>query len=244
MKRLCLEFIILVGILSFGLTGCKRAPELHVTAAPPAVLEGGWLSASSPDGSVTLGIPPGWKAGVDTSAGSLSDMMSNIGGSNTDSQPISDPALNSQLQDMAQKMEQKDKEAEQKALAKLAEKGIVINAINGSKPIPGEERTHFYVKVFHSGGPISKEDAIDIEKNHFAFPPKPTNVQLPIGAALRFAADDSLRDGMTLHQISYVVVDGSDFYTLRFITEEDATAIQQIAEAVANTFRIKPMHKG
>jgi hypothetical protein len=45
---------------------------------------------------------------------------------------------------------------------------------------------------------------------------------------------------MTLHQISYVVVDGGDTYTLRFVTEEASEAIQGIADSVAGSLRIIP----
>jgi len=239
-KHFRLASAILVGALGIGLVGCHRGPELHVTAAAPAALDGGWTTASSSDNAVSVGIPPGWKAGVDTPGSGLADMASKLGGSSADGQPPADPAFNAQMQDMARQMDEKDKEAEAKALAGLAKKVIVINAINGSKPTPGEDRTHFYVKVSHGSGSISKDQAIDTEKNHYAYPPKPTEVKLPIGMALKFSADDALRDGMTLHQISYVVIDGSDYYALRFVTEEDVSAIQQIADQVANTLRIKP----
>lgn len=223
-----------------GVIGCHRGPELHVIAAPPATLEGGWNSAASADNTVTVGIPPGWKSGVDTPGSGMADLVAKMGAPNTDGQQPTDPAFNSQVQSIANEMDQKDKEAEAKALAELAKKGVIINAINSSRPTPGEERTRFYVKAIHGSSTISKDDAIATEKLHYAFPPKPTQVKLPIGTAQKFTADDSLRDGMTLHQISYVVIDGSSLYSLRFVTEEDVTSIQSIAEQVANTWRIRP----
>jgi hypothetical protein len=144
------------------------------------------------------------------------------------------------MQSIAQSVDRQNQEMEAKAMTELEKKGIVVNVINGSKPTPGEERTRFYVKVDHSNSAESMEDAIDSERNHYAFPPKPVQVKLPIGVAQKFSADDSLRDGMTLHQISYVVVDGGDTYTLRFVTEEASEAIQGIADSVAGSLRIIP----
>lgn len=153
----------------------------------------------------------------------------------------SDAPPNQAMQDLANRAATEDRRAEQAALAKLEAKGIIVNVINGSRPIPGEERTRFYVKHTHGSGDVTKDDAIDAERSHYAFPPKPTDVNLPIGPAFRFAADDSLRDGMTLHQISYVVVDGADTYALRFESEEEGVLTPDFAETVAKTLHITPV---
>jgi len=233
-----LPFFMVIAALS----GCHRVAESHVANATPAVLDSGWVLAESRDHSVSLAVPSGWRAGVDTAGDGLADLASKLGSSNTESQNAPDSAMSSDMQKMAQNFDSANKEAENKALAELEKKGIIVNVINGSKPVPGEKRTRFYVLHTHAGGAVSTDEATDVERNHYAFPPKPTTVKLPIGPALRFSADDSLNDGMTLHQISYVVIDGSETYTLRFVTEEDGQTIQSIADLVAASLRIKASH--
>ena len=240
--KLKFAWTISFGLALGALSGCHRVVELHVTNAPPPALDAGWDLTESRDHSVSLAVPGGWRAGVDTAGDGLADLASKLGSSNTESQGGPDSAMSSDMQNMAQNFENANKEAESKALAALEKKGIVLNVINGSKPTPGEKRTRYYVLHTHASGAVSTEEATDIERNHYAFPPRPTTVTLPIGSALRFSADDSLNDGMTLHQISYVVIDGSDTYTLRFVTEEDGQSIQSIAEPVAKSLRIKPGH--
>jgi len=178
--------------------------------------------------------------GVDTAMSSMPNMAANLGQPATDGQAAPDNGLGAQIQQMAQNMDAQSKQEEKEGLAKLEAKGIVINVINGSKPISGEQRTRFYVKRVHDAAIGSLEDAAEAERKHFGAKDKPTAVKLPIGNAYRVSEDDSLRDGMTMHQISYIVVDDADTYLLRFETEEDAQAITAVAEAVANTLRITP----
>ena len=220
--------------------GCKKAEESHVTVVAPVQLDSGWAFTESRDHVVSLAIPPGWRAGADTLAGNLSDLAASMGNSSSQGQTPTDPNVSPEMQNLAQKVDQQNQQAEQKALDDLLKKGIIVNVINGSKPIPGEERTRFYVKKTHSDGAASLSEAIENERSHYAFKPKPTEVSLPIGKAAKMSADDSLKDGATLHQISYVMVDGGDTYTLRFVTEEDVQAIQSVAGVVANSLRIKP----
>lgn len=239
MKKLNSAAAIVVVLTAQGITGCKKAGEFHVIAAPPAQLEGGWNLATSRDKTVSVGVPSGWRAGVDTAMsgmpgmGNLPRMDAAPGG------PSTDIGLNNQIQQMEQNMQADSQKEEQEKLAKLEKEGIIVNVINGSKPIPGEQRTRFYVKRVHDS-PGSLDDAAEAERKHYGSKDKPTPVKLPIGPAFRITEDDSLRDGMTMHQISYVIVYDADTYLLRFESEEDISAIQQVAEPVAMSLRIVP----
>jgi hypothetical protein len=142
-----------------------------------------------------------------------------------------------QIGDDFQRQADTDEQAE---LLKLEEKGVLVNVISmGNKPIIGEARTRYYV-LKTAGGATTLEAAADVERTHFAQRPKYETIQLPIGEAIKTSVRDELRDGGIRHQISYVVVDGSDIYSLRFVTQEDPQVINSIAEQVAQTWRIKP----
>lgn len=227
--------------MTLGLAGCKKGAGIHVTEAPPAQLPSGWSTAQSSDKTVTIGVPGGWRYGIDTTMSTMPGMAADMGQPSGNSQlPNDSSGLGAQIQQMEHNMSEQSKKEEKEGLAKLEEKGIILNVINGSKPIPGEQRTRFYVKRVHDSGVNSLEAAAEAEQKHYGAPDKPTPVKLPIGHAFRIAKDDNLRDGMTMHQISYIVVDDADVYLLRFETEEDAQSIQSVAEAVAQTLRIVP----
>lgn len=212
--------------------GCKKGPVMHVTQAPAAKLPAGWETAKSRDGSVSIGVPGGWRYGADRTLDILGDV-----GSSTESQG---DLNNPERQKLMEGMRQDDAAEERKTLERMEKKGIVVNVINGSKPIPGEARTRFYVLRTHSESPVDWLAAADKERRHYAFPPKPQEVDLPIGKAWRLSATDTLRDGGTLHQISYVVAEGGDTYTLRFVTEEGQDTIKSIADDVAKSWRVTP----
>jgi hypothetical protein len=224
--------------------GCRKGVESHALAAPAAALPSGWSYVKSRDDTVSIAIPPGWRSGADTAGNSIKDLTANLGTSSLDNQPAGDTPENAEMQKLAQNAALEDKQAEQKAMAELEAKGIVINVINGSRPIPGEARTRFYVKRSQGGGTAYAQDALADEQKHYGNSSKPTVVDLPIGKAMRFSIDDALKDGMTLHEISYVVLDANDTYSLRFITEEAPETIQSIEETVARSLRIKSSTHG
>ena len=234
------DFLIPSLIALTLLGGCKKGEESHVTVVAPVTLDPGWSFTESRDHTVSLAVPSGWRAGADTAMGNLSDLAASVGNASSGGQAQADPNMSPDMQNLAQKVAQDSQKEEQKALDDLEKKGIIINVLGGSKPIPGEERTRFYVKKTHTDGSASLQEAVENERTHYAFKPKPSDIALPIGKAARMSADDSLKDGATLHQISYVIVDGGDSYALRFVTEEDVQAIQSVASAVANSLRIKP----
>ncbi|MEZ0324881.1 MAG: hypothetical protein ACAH95_03175 [Fimbriimonas sp.] len=218
--------------LLFGallLAGCNRTPAVHVKnvpeQAPPS-----WTMAHSPDGKVSIAVAPGWRYGVDRMP------MIDLGALQS-----SDPEGGKPLEQMTSDMQNSADQEELKELEEMAKRGIVINVISeGTRPIPGEARTRYYVLKTSHGGPISLVEAADIERKHYVLKPKYDTIQLPIGEALRCQAKEELRDGGVRHQISYVVVDGNDMYSLRFVTQESAQTIEAIAEPAAQSLRIKP----
>lgn len=217
-----------VGLMAVA-CGCKSAAPVHVLAGGPVAMAAGWVSASSRDGKVTLGVPTGWRAGADKVSTDPLALMP------TQDNSVVDP----ELQRVQAGFDADAKREEQKALDALLQKGIVLNVINGSKPIPGETRTHYFVRVKHEDGNASWSDANEQERAYYAFPPHPEEVKLPIGKALKYASKEDMRDGGTVYKVSYVAIDGSRIYSLRFVTEENEDAIKSIAEQVAQTWRIK-----
>jgi hypothetical protein len=223
MKRSVIVICVLAVI------GCKSAPPVHVVDAGTATLPAGWASTSSRDGKISIGVPGGWRQGADKMTDGLLGMMPTSDNSTTD------PGM-AQLQADVQKTADAD---EQKALAVLEQKGILIHVINGSKPIPGEARTHYSVSVKHLDHNAAWPEAIELERKEFAFPPHPDEVNLPVGKALKFSAKQEQRDGGVIQRVSYAVINGQTIYSLRFITEESPETILSIAEPVARTWRIK-----
>lgn len=207
-----------------ALFGCNRHqnPEVKLIDAPPSV-PAGWTVAHSLDGKVSVGVPGGWRVGVDRAMNGLADLT---GG-------------DSQVQRMAESIERQDKAQEEKELAALRAKGVLLNVIDGSKPIPGEARTHYRVIVSHADWNLSLDEAFEVEKKNYFENVKPRPIKLPIGDAYVTDETRNLRDGGVLTTISYLVVDGHDTYTLRFVTESDGGALKQVAAQVAPTLRVK-----
>jgi hypothetical protein len=223
------SFFPIALILLFA--GCKAKPEIHVLKAPAKPLPVGWTEAVSKDGVVSVGLPGGWRNGVDkpsTIAG-LSDM----GLSETDQ-------ANPAIQQMQRETAAQDAEDERREMERLDQKGIVIHAINGSKPVFDEARTRFIVQRYQGDVNWEFEQAADYERHQYAFKPKRQDLTLPIGKALKLFACEELRNGSTRHRISYLAIDGKKLYVLRFMTEESAEAIASIADQVAQTWRIRP----
>ncbi len=169
------------------------------------------------------------------------DLMSGMVGSGGDSGSASggegDAAMNA-IHDMENQVDADSKKEEEAALAKLKEEGIIIHCVNSSKPIPGEKPTQFYVKKQSQGGNWSWEDAEKSEFGQYKTKPKATKVTLPIGQASRMQDTWQLVDGANYSVISYVIPNGKDLYTIRFITEEPIETLTAIDKQVAESFRI------
>ncbi|MBS1725829.1 MAG: hypothetical protein JST51_03855 [Armatimonadetes bacterium] len=235
------------GVSLVALIGCSSGPAINTTktafALPP-----GATQADSDDKTVSLGVPSGWRVGVSSSM-SQADLMSGMGSSGGDSgmppMPSGGDSGNGDaaaavdaLNKMSAQMEADAKKAEAEALAKLKEKGIIIHCINSSKPIPGEKPTQFYVLKQSQGGNWNWADAEKSEDGQFKTKPTATKVTLPIGQALRMQDTWQLVDGANFTQVSYVIPNGKDLYSIRFITEESPEVVTTIDKQVAESFRV------
>lgn len=225
MKKVAISIIAVLGSV-----GCREAPAHHVVTTVPNRLPSGWTLATSEDGSNSIGIAPGWRAGVDrlSDGAGIPDLGSSSPGSEMGGE------LGAQLANM-------DREAEAKALEGLRKKGILLHVLNGSKPVFDEARTRYYVIKKELSRNADWATATDWERKRYPFPPKPQEVELPIGKAYRFSSDDTLRNGSVRHEISYVAIEGKRMYALRFVTQEDASTIVSIADQAAKSWRIKPI---
>lgn len=218
-----IAFITLVSIVVFG---CNKGPVPIVKDPGPAQLPPGWTLAESSDKTVSMGIASGWRRG-----GAKSSNMMELGtsGMGTEGMPQN-------FADQINKEQQADDAA---VAAELEKKGIIISCIDSSRPIPGEERTRYNVKR-EKKGPMKLEDAAEEAKGDLIGEGKPTPVDLPIGKAIRYDATEERKDGGVVTKIVYIVCNGEDVYTISFVTESNASVIQQIAEPVIQTLRIKP----
>ncbi len=211
------------------LVGCKSNPPIHVQNPPVKALPSGWTQASSKDGLVSAGVPGGWRFGVDR-------MTSDFGSGTLGD----DASQNPQLQQLTQQMDNMGKEAEQERLNELYEKGILLHVINGSKPIFDEARTKFVVRRQKGSSNWTFDQAAELERGEYAHKPNRKDVNLPIGRAVKLWLSEDLRNGSTIHRISYLAIEGKDLYVLRFVTQEPKETIESVADQVAQTWRIKP----
>lgn len=228
--------ILLAGL---SIIGCSSGPAIVVTKTA-FVLPPGATQAQSDDKSVTVGLPGGWRVGV---SGGMSshDMMSGMvgdAGSGASGDNSASGELGKALGDMAKQNEAEMKKEEQEALEKYKAEGIILHCVNSSKPIPGEKPTAFYIKKQSQGGNWSWEDAEKSEVGQYKTKPKAAKIALPIGQAIRMQDTWQLVDGANYTEISYVIPNGKDLYTLRFITEESAEVLTGIDKQVAESFRI------
>jgi hypothetical protein len=235
------------------ISGCSSGPAISVKQvafkAPT-----GWSKGMSDDQTVNIAIAPGWRQGVDriytpatdnplgATTGAPTDLM---GGQPTGPGGMPDPVANQNEQDMKRMLDNIDasiekdsKEYEKKELEELAKKGVLINVISGGKPTIGEARTRYFVVKTSQGSNWSWAEAEANERGKFVKKPAVKEVDLPIGKAHRMEETRQLVDGAFYTIISYLVPNGKDLYTIRFITEEQAMVVTQIDKEVAESLRI------
>lgn len=236
MKRSCLSFVLTAAVLA----GCKTtvAPLLKDLPAP-SVAGTGWTAAFDPESGVSLALPPGWRAGIPRGVmpGALTE------GGATNPNPL-DPSIVGTASaaggDMLNALEKQEAELEKKTLASLREKeGIVLHCVDGSRTLPAEEPTRFFVKKIPDAGYGTLADAVSAEKAAAHREMKGDAVELPVGKAWRLQAKGRNRIGDEECHVSYVFVNGSDGYVLRFASTNNPSVILDIDRSVAQTFRVK-----
>jgi hypothetical protein len=248
MKALGLSLISALWIM-----GCSGGPAIQVKNAA-FNLPAGWTKGMSDDQIVTIAIPTGWRQGVDRMP-TVTDMF---GGGN-DPASGGDPGsggsidLNSQaggnpqaqdvantLNQMKEASEKESAEMERRELEELKKKGIILNVISSGKPTIGETRTRFFVKKSSQGANWDWDQAHASEREKYLHKPVAAEIDLPIGKAHRMMETRQLIDGANYTIISYLIIHGKDLYTLRFLTEEQASIVTSIEKEVANSLRIQP----
>ncbi len=227
-------------LASVLLCGCKSGPVEHLAELGSPTLLPGWTDFADPESGASIGIAPGWTEGT----GLANDMpMSAPTSDGSDLSQKIDP--NSSVGQLTQKMgalvDKQTDELEQRARERLRKNGVVINVTDGSKSTIGEQRTRYYVKVVKHDSPISLEVASAEERHHFLQPGDGADVTLPVGKAHRYEVETTMITGDKQFQISYVLVDGSDTYLIRFISTNAPDVFKTIERPVAESFRL--IHK-
>jgi hypothetical protein len=222
------EFWAAILLVALGAAGCKSGPVTHVKEGPKVVFGNGWSSVTSPDKTVSIGIPPGWGKGLADQL-STGDIIGMAGGE------LSQAAMDHQQQEL-------DRQYEENIKAPGADKdGLIISVVDRQNRVtPGEQRTRYTVRVkdMHSG--VTLDEAAEAAKGEITGEGPPKKVTLPIGPAIRYDSSVQQRSGSTVTKVMYVVVDGAKAYWVTFTTESAPQLVTSNAEAVIQTLRIKP----
>ncbi len=209
--------------------GCEpKALQLKAAAEPQ--LPAGWTTANDGESGVSIATAQGWRVGVPRSDVSIPGMDS-MGG---------DASAGSGMSDVLKDFARQENKQEQEALERLREKGIVLNLVDASRPLPGELYTRYQVEVRESPRNLTLDEAVAHERGKMTGEDAGAAVELAVGKAWRLIADGKNRIGDQKTHISYVLVDGKKQFTIRFIATNNPTAVTQIEAAVADSFRYKP----
>lgn len=178
------------------------------------------------DIGATLNTPIDWRTPAE--ANSVFD-LSNSGGEG--SVTLNDEQLKNDLKipdEMIKQQHESEKLPEGVSLL-LYKKGII-----------GETSTITEIQLTHKkveGGTTAKA-AADEFAQRYSSGVKVAPVQLPVGEAQKVTITTKSRDGETGHHIDYVMVNNEDVYILSFQTEQSAEIIEDIAQPVAESFRL------
>ena len=116
-----------------------------------------------------------------------------------------------------------------------------VSLVLYKKGIIGETSTITQIQVAHKkveGGTTIIEAADDLATKYLGGGKRST-VQLPIGSAELIDVTTKSRDGESGHHIHYVMVNNEDVYILTLQTEQQPEVISEIAQQVAESFRVK-----
>lgn len=229
MKR---SFATTLGLSFLLLAGCKHGSGIALKNPGPAPLPAGWTLASDAETGVSVGLPGGWRVGVPRMIEPQSTAPTEEGAPTN--QPM-DPAI----AQLSQGMQAESEAAEKQQLAKMREKdGIVLHAVDGSKPTIAEEPTRLYVKYIKDAGWSDLDEAGHAEASSQHREMEKQIVDLPVGKAMRLSAQGRNRIGDEECHVNYLFLDGNDAYVLRFSSTNNPSAILSIEKDVAQTFRL------
>lgn len=226
---------LLLGIAGLISVGCAIGGGVQ-TNKVAFVLPSGWAKAESTGKEATVGVPPGWRHGVDR-------LMEPGAMTTPDPNAPQNPQMTAEdkktMEGFANVMNQLSQQAEADELDRLAKRGVILHCIStGAKPTIGEERTRFYLKKQTQNSNWNWPDAAATERDKYLHKPVPKQVKLPVGEATRMEETRQQVDGSSYTIVSYLIPNGRDLYTLRFVTQEAATQVTSIEKQVAESLRI------
>ncbi len=209
----CMRFFALLFLLcSLALMGCAKKEVTKLKAAPDPVVQQGWVVHRVDSAGFTLAAPDNWefpKEGVGLDAQTLQNLGNPAVGAGMSSGQTSSTAG---------------------ADLFLADRNV--------RPIPGEPLTSITVKrTVKSGGANLTQEADDFASQYVRVKAKET-LDMPIGQIVEIEAVQGTKGGDTYRHIDYVMVNGEDVYTVRFVSAMSLDAIKAIARPVIETFRV------
>ena len=218
-----------------SLAGCGPKGEPLKTSAPAPTLAAGWSVTKDPESGFSMGYPTGWRVGVPKGMMGESAMGSGYSANPT----VGDMMGGGAAPEPALESTGMSEEAE--ALAGLRAQGILLQCVDASRAIPGEEPTRFYLKKLPDCGGL--EGAKSAEKDVLSNEGAGKAVTLPIGKAWMFENKGKNRIGDTERHITYILGDGGDGYVLRFVSTNNPTAFDAFHLDVAKSLRKKAVAK-
>lgn len=221
MKRVfALMFVFLAGC------GPKEVTKF-VDNPPPAQLAENWRTLPMEDIGATINAPTDWRTPGEQN--NVID-MSNMGGEG--SVTMSDEQMKNDLK-LPDEMIKQQHESEKLPTG--------VSLILYKRGIIGETSTITQIQVGHKkveGGTTVKAAADEMASKYMGSGKRST-VQLPIGPAELITITTKTRDGESGHHIHYVMVNNEDVYILTLQTEQQKNVIEDIAQPIAESFRLK-----
>lgn len=217
------KFVILRLLTAIGCS--KPVPSSLVQASAPT-LAPGWVHHET-SGSLSLAAPDHWILS-----------KSHVGQVGINTQNL-ERSLNSAVQSSASE-EQIAPPTQAKVTDAVDSEDLENQRGNGEvlllydssiKPIPGEVMTRLVVRKEPASGTL--EEIINTLRDNL----RP--VKLPIGPAAMSTNDDTTRGGDVITDVRYIVVDGSDLYTFLFETSNHEGNVNQEADPIMQTVRLK-----
>lgn len=163
--------------------GCEPK-ALQLKAAGEPQLPAGWTMANDGESGVSIAIAQGWRVGVPRNEVSIPGMDS-MGGEGVGANESA----------ILKEFSQQENKQEQEALERLREKGIVLNLVDNSRPLPGELYTRYQVEVREAPRNLTLEDAVAYERGKMTGEDAGAAVELAVGKAWRLIADGKNRIG-------------------------------------------------
>jgi len=221
------------------------------------VLQPSWISLTSADNTVTIGLPSSFHSALDRPHADPLDLQQKPEAPPPDEGGGGDPSLSAQpapgqgeqAADDAMKRfagdinnfsAQMEEQQHQEVVDHMTKHGYVIWAWLNGKATIGEAQTQISVKKVPNSGISSLDAAMDSAKEGTQGGVTVTSVTLPIGEARKGYADYENRIGDDQTTIIYTLLDNGDEYVVRFSATNNKEAIEPIADDVMQTLRIKP----